>query len=111
MKATTTFLIMGLVVLLVFTHATNGDICSCQCCKGNQCKPTDQGSFTTATCSDTDCNGDKCIAKYPGACPPDGQPGAKVAICISGGISSQHRINAISVSALLSAIWVFKQYF
>jgi hypothetical protein len=71
------FLLLGLV-----PHSVEGQFsCSCRCCAGNFCSPTNVGSFSVGSCSS--CSNSGCNSNFPTQCPASGQSGSNSASCSS----------------------------
>lgn len=69
-------------VILAFISRSNGDTCYCNCCVGNFCTPTLQGTISVPSCASSSCES-LCKAAYPSKC-TDG-PGSGIYQCKSGG--------------------------
>jgi len=108
MNKTIIFLIINIIIIVCFTQSINGDVCSCNCCRGNSCNPTFQGRFTVASCGTADCLG-QCRTKYQ-ACPSSGDSGSSQGICLSGAYAPQQKANFILVTLFFSLLTAVKWY-
>lgn len=55
--------------------------CACRCCSGNNCSPTNVGSFDVSSCGS--CSNTACASNFAGQCPGSGQSGSNSASCSS----------------------------
>jgi hypothetical protein len=106
MNTTTTVLFVVVIVILNFIQVTDGDRCSCACCKPFPCT-TSVSDFVFPSCTNETCAAE-CEVKLPENCPAADESGVFNAYCIPGGMTSQHKSNAIVVTMLMSIIGVLK---
>jgi hypothetical protein len=55
------------IVTLASIPPCYGDMCTCTCCAGNNCRPTLQGSISVSSCASASCESE-CQAAYPLKC-------------------------------------------
>lgn len=72
-----------LVLLVQLSGAAEAATCSCNCCSGNSCTPSNVGTTTVSSCSDS-CS-IACRTIFPTSCPASGSSGVVSASCSSGG--------------------------
>ena len=99
-----------LTTFLVFIQLGDAKMptCSCSCCKGSSCNPTDQGSFSVASCLGRDCS-NECRAKYPQVCPNEREAGSIDSLCLLDGtpmiIALCVILSFIAITVIVGLIW------